>query len=252
MNPATPPTLSIVIPVRDEVENISSLADEIRRTFEESDPEWECIWVDDGSRDGTLAALRALREKDGRHGYISFDRNHGQTAALLAGFRHARGEIIATLDGDGQNDPSDLPPLVQRVLDGKADMINGVRSRRRDSWLRRISSRIGNGFRNRITRENVTDVGCSLRVLRRSCVEEFPPFEGLHRFFPTLVGIHGWRIIESPVSHRPRSRGRTKYGIHNRLWRGLHDTLAVRWMQRRWIRYRIVEEGSPRTERQAP
>ncbi len=240
--------VSLVIPVKDEAENIPSLAEEITRAFDGTGLSWECLWIDDGSTDGTLEVLRRIRRSDDRHCYVSFDGNYGQTSAMLAGFRLSRGDILATMDGDGQNDPADLPPLIRRIAAGEADMINGVRVRRRDSWVRKASSRIGNGFRNWITGEKITDVGCSLRVFRRACVEGFPSFEGLHRFFPTLVGLQGWRIIESPVNHRPRLRGKAKYGIRNRLRKGLIDSFAVRWMQWRRIRYRIKDQAITRSE----
>ena len=231
------PLVSIIIPVKNEEETVEPLAQEIRVSMEPTPWSWECIWIDDGSTDGTLAALNSLHGRDPRHGYLSFDRNHGQTSAMLAGFRVANGSLLATMDGDGQNDPGDLPRLIQRILSGEADMVNGIRLKRRDNWIRKISSRIGNGFRNWLTREQVSDVGCSLRVFRRECVRTIPPFEGMHRFLPTLVRMEGWRLAETPVNHRPRQRGTPKYGVWNRLWRGLLDAFAVRWMQWRWIRY---------------
>jgi dolichol-phosphate mannosyltransferase len=244
-----PPLLSLIIPVKDEMENIPTLEEEIKQTLETTELTWECIWIDDGSEDNTLEVLKTMNRKDGRNRYISFDKNYGNMAAMLTGFRHGKGEIFVTMDGDGQNDPADIPPLVRRVLDDEADLINGVRTLRMDSWIRKISSAIGNGFRNWLTRENITDVGCQLRVFRRACVAEFPPFDGLHRFFPTLVRIQGWRIVESPVNHRPRLHGKPKYGIRNRMWRGLLDTFAVRWMQKRLIRYQIKTRENPQTER---
>ena len=239
----TSPLVSVIVPVKDERENISFLAEEIRASLEPTGWRWEAIWVDDGSRDDTLSILKGLHHKDPRHRYLSFDRNHGQTAAMLAGFQAAAGAVLATLDGDGQNDPSSLPAMIKRILAGEADMVNGVRVKRQDSWIRKISSRIGNGFRNWLTREDITDVGCSLRAFRRECVSRFPPFEGLHRFFPSMVRMHGWRILEVEVAHRPRLRGKAKYGICNRLWKGLLDAFAVRWMQWRQVRYRIVEQA---------
>jgi glycosyltransferase involved in cell wall biosynthesis len=207
---------------------------EIEATMASVPYKWECLWVDDGSSDGTLALLRRMRNDDSRHKYISLTQNFGQAAALYTGFRYARGDILATLDGDGQNNPRDLPVLVERLLKSDLHMINGIRHKRKDSLTKKVSSRIANAFRNWLTREQITDVGCALRVFRRSCVNNIPYFHGMHRFLPTLIRTSGFdRIEETPVSHRNRWRGRSKYGINNRFWRGLIDTFAVRWMQSR-------------------
>ena len=231
--------LSIVIPVKDEAEDIAALAEELEAAMAPVAYSWECIWVDDGSTDGTLSELQALNTRHVRHRYIALSRNYGQAAALYAGFCNAKGRLLATMDGDGQNDPNDLPLLVNCLLEEDLDMVNGVRVRRRDTFVRRMSSRIANGFRNWVTGEQVRDVGCSLRVFRHSCVSHIPVFGGMHRFLPTLVRINGFsRIVEMPVHHRPRRHGQTKYGIHNRLWVGLADTLAVRWMQARMVHVR--------------
>jgi dolichol-phosphate mannosyltransferase len=235
--------LSVIIPVFNEEENVEDLAAEVDRALEGSGLTWECLWVDDGSTDGTADRLTiiAARDPKERHRFLRFERNAGQSAALWAGFRHARGRLIATLDGDGQNDPRDLPRLVDMLRHGGYDMVNGYRAKRHDSWLRRISSRIANAFRNRVTGKTVRDVGCSTRVFRRECVEHLPPFKGLHRFLPTLVVLYGYRITETPVGHRPRRKGVTKYGIHNRLWVGLLDSFGVWWLRRRAFHYRIVQ-----------
>lgn len=233
--------LSVIIPVKNEEESVAILAREVASVLSSSPWQWECLFVDDGSSDGTLSRLKELHDGENRIRFISLNHNHGQTAAMLAGFREAQGQILATMDGDGQNDPRDLPVMVKKILEGQADLVNGRRAHRHDSALRKISSRIGNGFRNRITGETISDVGCSIRVFRRECVANFPPFEGLHRFFPTLVTMQGFTLAEVPVNHRPRQRGTSKYGIRNRLWKGMRDTLAVRWMKARMIDYRIAD-----------
>jgi len=183
--------------------------------------------------------MRELAAEDPRVRVGALDGNHGQSAALDAGFRRARGEVLATLDADLQNDPADLPRLLT-ALD-RADVVNGVRQGRLDGWVRRVSSRIANRFRNWATGDAVTDVGCSLRVMRAEYVRRVKLFRGLHRFLPTLLRMEGARVTELPVSHRPRVHGRSKYGIGNRLFAGLHDVFAVRWMQSRVLRYRVVE-----------
>lgn len=236
--------LSVIVPVKNEEESVTILAQEVKEVLSAYPWQWECLFVDDGSSDGTLSRIKALHGEEPRIRFISFDHNHGQTAAMLAGFREAQGRILATLDGDGQNDPRDLPVMVKKIMTGQADLVNGRRARRHDSFIRKISSRIGNGFRNRITRDTVADVGCSIRVFRRECVANFPPFEGLHRFFPTLVSMQGFTRVEVPVNHRPRQSGLSKYGIRNRLWKGMRDTLAVRWMKSRMIDYSIADHWS--------
>lgn len=206
---------------------------------------WECVWVDDGSNDRTAAVVQELGARCPNHRLVRLDGNFGQSAALWVGFREARHELVATLDGDGQNDPADIPGQVQHLLSGQYDLVNGVRATRRDTFVRRVSSRLGNGFRNLITRERVTDVGCSMRVFRRHCVQNLPLWKGMHRFLPTLVRMQGYAITEVPVNHRPRTRGVAKYGIGNRLWVGLADCFAVRWMQWRmvWPKVRDGAEG---------
>jgi dolichol-phosphate mannosyltransferase len=228
--------VSIIVPVKDEEENIAILANEINTAMGNISLSWECVWIDDGSTDTTAAALKKLHENDSRHRFVRLTRNFGQSAALSIGFKNALGDIVATLDGDGQNDPADIPRLIEILQRQNADMVNGVRQKRHDSFVRKISSRIANRFRDWVTGDIVTDVGCSVRVFRARCVERIPVFKGMHRFFPTLVRIQGFtRIIELPVNHRPRVRGITKYGIQNRLWVGLADLAAVKWMQSRLV-----------------
>ena len=227
--------VTIVVPVKDEEASVAELAREIAEVMDGCGRSWECLWVNDGSQDGTLAVLQALHDRDPRQRWLDLERNYGQSAALAAGFGKARGEVIGTLDGDGQNDPRDLPGLLERLGQGDVDMVNGIREQRHDSAVRRFSSRVANGFRNWLTHERVRDVGCSIRVFRRGCVAGMPVFKGMHRFFPTLARMQGFRVAEMPVRHRPRTRGKTKYGINNRLWVGIGDTFAVCWMLRRLV-----------------
>ena len=233
------PHLSVIVPVYNEEESVIPLAREIEAAMADFTGEWECVWIDDGSSDGTLDRLRELASESAAtgglpHRPVMHDRNYGQSPALFTGFRRARGAIFITLDGDGQNDPADIPFLIRRLEESGADMVNGRRRKRRDSLVRLVCSRIANGFRNWATKERVSDVGCSLRAFHRRCVEHIPVFNGMHRFLPTLARLCGHaNIIEEPVNHRPRERGVTKYGINNRLWVGLRDTFAVRWMQSR-------------------
>jgi len=228
------PWLSIVIPVHDEVENLDELYGELTETLKSLEDGAEIILVDDGSRDQSLAKIRELAARDSRVRAVALVGNHGQTAALEAGFRKVRGEITVTLDADLQNNPADIPRLL--ALLERADVVNGIRTERHDSWVRKLSSRIGNGFRNWMTDESVTDVGCSLRAMRTSYLRRVKLFRGMHRFLPTLLRLEGARVVEIPVQHRPRRHGRSKYGIGNRLFVGIVDVFAVRWMQRRALR----------------
>jgi glycosyltransferase involved in cell wall biosynthesis len=234
------PEVSLVIPVYNEEENLPILHAEIRQAMEGTGRPYEVLYVDDGSTDGSPAILRGLAEQDPHVRILRQRRNHGQSAALDAGFRFAKGDIIVTLDADLQNDPDDIPRLLERI--GEYDVVSGVRARRQDSWVRRISSRIANGIRNRVTHESVTDVGCTLRAARAEYTRRIPVFNGMHRFLPTLLRMEGARVTEVPVNHRPRLHGQPKYNIRNRIWRALMDLFGVRWLQTRWVDRRISEE----------
>jgi glycosyltransferase involved in cell wall biosynthesis len=233
------PYLSVVVPFYDERDNVAALHAELVAALEGVRGGAELIYVDDGSRDGTAARLAELASQDARVRVLSFAANAGQTAALDAGFRAARGEVIATLDGDGQNDPADLPRLLAALA--HADVVNGVRTTRHDRWRRRLSSRIANGVRNWALGEHVTDTGCSLRVMRASFVKRLKLYRGMHRFLPSLLRLEGARVVELPVQHRPRRAGASKYGIANRLFVALVDLLAVRWMAKRSLTERARE-----------
>jgi len=233
------PRVSVVIPVHDEEESLEQLYAELSAVLKPLEGGAEIVLVDDGSRDGSLAKMRELAARDPRIRLVVLEGNHGQTAALDAGFHAVCGEVTVTLDADLQNDPADIPRLLAQL--DRADVVNGVRVERNDSPIRKLSSRIGNGFRNWMTGENVTDVGCSLRAMRTSYLRRVKLYRGMHRFLPTLLRMEGARVIEIPVGHRPRRFGRSKYGIANRLFVGLADVLAVRWMQRRMLRYRVKE-----------
>jgi dolichol-phosphate mannosyltransferase len=187
--------------------------------------------------------IRRVAETDHHHRYLSFKTHAGQSAAFRAGFVKAQGSVLATLDGDGQNDPADIPLLVSLLLAGEADMVNGCREKRRDGLIRRTVSRIANGFRNFTTGKTVRDVGCSTRAFKRECVENIPPFAGMHRFIPTFAAMQGFRITELAVRHRPRLHGRSKYTIRNRLWVGLLDVFGVWWLRKRAFHYKIASES---------
>ena len=235
------PALSVVIPLKDEEGSVPLLAAEIENALDVAGIVWEALWIDDGSRDGSLEQLRKLaRRRPAAHRWVQLAGNHGQSGALALGFRLASAPVIATLDADLQNDPADIPRLYALLHESGAGLVNGVRTHRNDSWIRRFSSRLANGFRNWITHEQVTDVGCSLRVFRAEPARGVPPFRGMHRFFPTLMRLRGVAVCEVPVNHRQRQLGETKYGISNRLWVGILDTFGVWWLQRRWVETRVA------------
>jgi glycosyltransferase involved in cell wall biosynthesis len=226
-------TLSVVIPVFNEAENIRPLADELGPILSQFGDHAEVVFVDDGSQDATLAEIKSLQEADPRVRAIHFKRNLGQTAAMAAGFRHARGSAVVTLDGDLQNDPADIPRLVAGLRDW--DAVCGIRTRRQDSWIKKVSSRIANGFRNWATGDDIVDTGCTLKAYRRECVSELELYHGMHRFLPTLLKMRGYRVTQVSVNHRPRLRGNTKYGTWGRLVKGLADLYVVRWMKKNRI-----------------
>jgi len=232
------PFLSLIVPARDEVENLPRLHERICAALALR-KDWELVLVDDGSVDGTAHAIRALAALDPRVAAVFLARNFGQTAALLAGLGEARGELVVTLDADLQNDPLDIPRLVAAL--GVHDAVVGFRLRRNDSFVRRVSSRLANAVRNRISGDSIRDTGCSLKVFRTRVLRELPRFEGMHRFLPTLVRYRGGSVIELPVAHHPRLAGRSKYGIRNRAWRAFLDLLAVRWMRGRMLRTEVRE-----------
>jgi len=232
--------LSLVVPAYNERDNLAPLLAEIAAAL--SGRRYEVIVVDDGSTDGTLEVLKTLRRQYPALRILAFERNAGQTAAFAAGFRAAAAPIVVTLDADLQNDPADIPRLVETLQHSGVTAVAGYRANRRDTSWKRLQSRIANGVRNRLNGEVIRDTGCSLKAFRTDAVRDLPLFSGMHRFLPTLIKMQGGSVSEVPVGHRPRQHGVTKYGMWNRVWRSLVDAFAVRWMQRRALRYRVREE----------
>ncbi len=235
------PQLSIVIPAYNEADNLPETLAEIHSALRGLERSWECIFVDDGSTDTTLAVIKQLADKHEHVGYLVFERNCGQSAAFAAGFRHARGEVIITMDADLQNDPADIPAMLD-IYDQGYDMVIGWRAERKDTWAKRKASRIANWIRNKVSRETVKDTGCSLKLMRAAMIREVPMFTGMHRFFPTLMKMRGATVAEVKVNHRPRRHGSSKYGVLDRALTTWSDLLAVRWMQMRFIDYKIREK----------
>lgn len=236
------PVISVVFPVFNERENLPVLVEEIRRSIEPLELEWEIVAIDDGSTDGSAEVLEQLRSSEARIRLLRLARNTGQTAALDAGWRAARGELVVSLDADLQNDPADIPRMIAHLERTGSDMVIGVRVNRKDTLVRKIQSRIGNTVRDLITGDHITDTGCSLKLVRRPWIDRVKLFTGMHRFLPTLVRIEGGKVTELAVNHRPRRWGTSKYGALNRAWRGLVDCFAVRWMKHRALRYQLLEK----------
>ena len=229
---------SIVVPVCNEAGNVRPLLREIACATAGSGLR-EIIYVDDGSEDDTLAELRAARADFPTLRVLHHARRSGQSSALLTGIRAATAPWILTLDGDGQNDPADIPMMLQRLQQelprGSRLLLAGHRVQRRDDWLRRLSSRVANGVRARLLGDGTPDTGCGLKLFARQLFLELPAFDHMHRFLPALVQRQGGRVISVPVRHRARRRGDSKYGVRNRLWVGLADLFGVMWLQRRRI-----------------
>ena len=232
--------ISVVIPVYNEVESLRPLTAEVLGAMQGVGREFEILYVDDGSRDGSRELMRQLAAEHPEIHFVGFKKNCGQTSAMAAGFKHAKGDIVVTLDADMQNDPRDIPKLLEKL--GEYDVVCGWRQKRHDTLVRRVSSRVANYVRNKLSDEQIVDVGCSLKAYKKECVDNIKLFEGMHRFLPTLVKLEGYSVVEVPVNHRQRTLGTSKYGIRNRIMKAFLDLLAVRWMKKRYIRYEIEEE----------
>lgn len=226
--------LSIVLPCFNEEGCVEALTDEIVGAVEPLELHYEIVFVDDCSTDGTLGALSRAQLKHPEVRIVRHSINTGESAATATGFQHARGAVVIVMDSDQQNDPADIP----RILDALRghDCVATKRRRREDDWVKRVSSKIGNGFRNTVTGvPGVSDAGCTYRAIRREALREVLVFNGMHRFLPTILRLQGWRITEIEVNHRPRTTGKSKYGIGNRMWRGIADCIAMRWYRKRVV-----------------
>ncbi len=232
------PYISIVIPVYNEADNIAPLGHSIINTMKEQ--HYEVIFVDDGSTDGSTEKLNDWCAGNTNFRTIHFKKNAGQTAAMDAGFRHARGKYVISMDADLQNDPADIPKLLEKL--NTYDMVCGWRKKRNDPWIKRISSTVANFIRNKLSQEDIKDTSCSLKAYRRECFNQIKLYNGMHRFLPTLFKMEGFTVTEIVVNHYPRKFGKSKYGISNRAFRAFIDLLVVRWMKKRKLNYEIVND----------
>ncbi len=238
--------LSVVVPVRDEAENLAALLDEIVRALD-GHYEYEIVYVDDGSTDDTLSRLLALRQSFPLLRVLRHPQACGQSTALVSGIRTARGKTIATLDGDGQNDPADIPRLLDALHElechNSKAIVVGYRKRRRDTGWRKISSRLANAVRGSLLGDHTPDTGCGLKVFSRELFLLLPYFDHMHRFLPALVQRAGGKVVSLEVNHRPRLHGLSKYGTWHRLWVGIVDIIGVMWLQRRAFVVDVEELG---------
>lgn len=233
------PEVSIVIPVYNEEENVPILASALVDVMEKGGYSYEVIFVDDGSTDDTELALKKICSENPNFKTIRFKRNSGQTAAMDAGFKGAMGKFVVSIDADLQNDPKDIPPLLDALQ--SYDLVCGWRYKRNDPWIKLISAKVANFVRNKLSDEDIKDIGCSLKAYRKECLVKIKLYNGLHRFLPTLFKMEGFTVTEVKVSHFPRKHGVSKYGIRNRMFRAFYDLLVVRWMKKRRLNYEIVE-----------
>lgn len=231
------PIYSIVIPLKNEVDNIGILIDEIEPVMDALGKAWELICIDDGSVDDTTVLLNKLSAQKPFLRPLTFDRNYGQSSAFDAGFKAAKGEYVITLDGDGQNDPKDIPALIELIPE--CDMVCGIRLKRKDTFIKRMTSKIANCVRNMLVDDGVQDTGCSLKIYRKKSLDKIKMYQGMHRFLPALFKIEGFSILQIPVNHRERQRGKSNYNFFNRSFNTISDLFAVRWMKKRHLHYKI-------------
>lgn len=232
--------LSLVIPTFNEEENLPLLWPELRQVLDATGLRYEIVFVDDGSQDRSAEIIREFHAGDPRVRLLRLKANSGETAATDAGFKAARGRYVVTMDADLQNDPHDIPALLAHL--DRWDAVTGRRVRRDDPWTKRAASHIANRVRDALTQDDIRDSGCTFRAFRRECLRGLVLYRGFHRFIPTLLRMHGYRVIEVPVNHRPRRFGRSKYGVWKRAGSAFKDLLVVRWMRDRQLRYQVAED----------
>ncbi len=233
--------LSVVAPAFNEQDNVRPLVEQIAMACKDVPGGWEIVIANDCSEDNTLGMLKEMMSEYPQLRVVSLKKRTGQTGALDAAIRNSHGANIGMLDSDLQNDPAELPRMLAYILKNECDMVNGWRKERNDPWIRLVSTRVANGVRNWLTKESIHDSACGLKVFRRECVSNVKLFTGMHRFLPTLIRMQGYKVIEIPVNHRPRTAGVAKYGVWNRIFKAFRDCFAIRWMQSRNFIYEVEE-----------
>jgi glycosyltransferase involved in cell wall biosynthesis len=231
--------ISVVVPVYNEEKNLPLLIPQLVEILQPLGKSYEMIFVDDGSTDKSRKIVKEMASQYPGIRMVGFKRNCGETAAGAAGLKEARGEIVITIDADLQNDPKDIPTMLDYLKE--YDMVTGWRQKRDDPWIKRVTSKIANKIRNGLSGEVIQDSGCTFRAYKRECLKNLKLYKGMHRFMPTLVKLEGYRVVEIPIAHHPRKFGVSKYTTWNRMWRAFVDLLAVRWMKSRHISYEIEE-----------
>jgi glycosyltransferase involved in cell wall biosynthesis len=234
-----------VLPVYNEEESLPVLWPELRDVLDATGLRYEVVFADDGSRDRSAEIVREFRSRDPRVRLVKLKVNAGETAAMDAGLKAARGRFVVTMDADLQPDPRDIPRLLEHLKEW--DAVTGWRANRAagDSMVRRVSSIVANRVRNALSDESIRDSGCTFRAFRRECLRDLTLYRGFHRFIPTLLRMQGYRVVEVPINHRPRRFGESKYGIGNRAFRAFVDLLVVRWMKSRRLGYEVAEGSQP-------
>ncbi len=229
------PEISVIMPGYNEAGNIGLMLAQVYAALSSLDRKFEIFYVDDGSTDESSHALELAKSEFAELTVLFHRSNFGQSAAVFSGIKASRGELVITMDADLQNDPADIPAMIELLERENADAVCGVRQNRRDSRMKIFAGRTANRVRQWALNDGITDAGCSLRVMKRGALVQLPAIRALHRFLPTILMIHGFRVIELPVSHRARQAGRSSYGVGNRLWVGIYDIFGMLWYRRRFF-----------------
>lgn len=229
------PEISVILPGYNEADNIDAMLAQVDAALNGVGRPFEILYVDDGSTDDSMDKLERAKARYHNLRVLRHHANFGQSAGIFSGIEAARGELVVTMDADLQNDPADLPAMLELLNHQQVDAVCGVRQKRQDKGMKIFVGLVANRVRRRALNDAITDAGCSMRVMRRGALGQLPAFRALHRFLPTIMMIHGFKVIEMPVSHRAREAGLSKYGVGNRVWVGIYDIWGLWWYRRRFL-----------------